>query len=117
MQTAAALKEQHFSQVALCYQNDNKYLLSGEDFQAIGQEYGVQNVAYTVRTFPEKLRSASGEKSFQTHRGGVLYVMNKQMANFNIMNRQWYLSDILQKRKAIEDSKRPKTFAKDEDVF
>lgn len=117
LQTAAALKEQRFDDVALCYENKVQYLLSGDDFNVIGNEFGMQNVAYTVRMFPEKLRLKDGSQAFETHRGGILYVMNKQMSDFHDMNRQWYLSDILQKRKAIEDSKRPTTFAKDEDVF
>ncbi|MBU1467250.1 MAG: hypothetical protein KJ609_18515 [Gammaproteobacteria bacterium] len=117
LQTAAALKEQHFHDVALCYEDTVQYLLSGDDFNVIGNEFGVRNVAYTVRMFPEKLRLKDGSQAFEAHRGGILYVMNKQMSDFHDMNRQWYLSDILQKRKAIEDSKRPTTFAKDEDVF
>ena len=117
LQTAAALKEQRFHDVALCYKNKVQYLLSGDDFKVIGNEFGMQNVAYTVRMFPEKLRFKDGSQAFEAHRGGILYVMNKQMSDFNEMNSEWYFSDVLQKRKAIEDSKRPTTFAKDEDVF
>lgn len=117
MQTAAILKDQKFHDVVLCYAGKVQYVLSGDDFRVIGNEFGLQNVAYTVRTFPQKLRLKEGSKPFEVHRGGLLYVMNKQMMDFNKMNSQWYLSDILQKRKTIEDSKRPSAFAKDEDVF
>ena len=117
LQTAAALENHPFQNVGLCDQERIKFILSGEDFLAIGKEFGSQNVMYTLRTFPEKLSLPDGSRAFVAHRGGVIYVMNKQMSDFDKMNRDWYLNEILTKRQADKAAKRPKTFAKDDDVF
>ncbi|MEL0638493.1 hypothetical protein V6259_17215 [Marinomonas sp. TI.3.20] len=117
LQVAAKLKNQEYEQIILCHHRKTEFLLSGKNFSKIGHEFGKQNVLYTLRTFPEKLRLADGSKAFSRHQGGVLYVMNQQMKDFKIVNLDWYLSDILRTRQAEKDIKRPKSFAKDEDVF
>lgn len=117
LQTAAALKSQRFQDVALCYQNKVQFLLSGEDFLVLGQEYGVQNLAYTVRMFPEKLRLNDGSAAFEVHRGGLLYVMNKQMIDYRNMHLDWYWRDVVARKNALIDAKRPTVFAEDNDVF
>lgn len=117
LQIAAALQEHTYKQVGLCYDNQIRFLLSGEHFNGIGRELGVQNVAYTLRTFPEKLTFPDGTSAFQMYNGGLLYVMGKQMADVNILHRDWYLNDILEKRQADKEAKRPTEFASDDEVF
>lgn len=117
LQTAEHFKGRSFEKVALCFRNENRFMLSGDDFRVMGEEFGVQNPAYTIRTFPEKLTTTQGAAAFATHKGGVLYLMRVQMADFNQMHAQWYLNDLLAERAAAKDAKRPKVFAPDEEVF
>lgn len=117
LQTAEHFKDRDFEKVSLCFRKENRFVLDGRDFKVIGQEFGVQNPAYTIRTFPEKLSTAKGEAAFETHQGGLLYLMRVQMADFNEMHSQWYLSDLVAEREAAKDVRRPKVFAPDEEVF
>ncbi|GAB3481647.1 hypothetical protein [Marinomonas epiphytica] len=117
LQAAAELKEQSYHSIFLCYLGQTRYVLSGYDFSVIGEDFGRQNIMFTVRTFPEKLKLPDGKRAFDKHRGGIIYVANKQIADFSIMNKNWYLNDIVKIRQAEKDARRPKFFAKDEDVF
>ena len=117
LHTAAQLKDRGFDQVNLCFRKHTRFILSGEHFVALGEELGVQNPAYTIRTFPEKLKKSDGQQAFEMHQGGVLYLMREQMADFSRMNEVWYLSDLIREREARKDALRPKSFAPDDEVF
>lgn len=117
MQTAEHFQSELFDQVVLCFRNKGRFVLSGQHFRQIGEEFGVQNPVYTIRTFPEKLKTLTGEVAFTSHRGGALYQMRMQMEDFNRMHNEWYLGDLLAEWEAVKESKRPKVFSKDEEVF
>lgn len=117
LQTADLLKGNSYEKVELCFRNKTKFFLGGDDFKVIGEEFGEQNPMYTIRTFPEKLTLLDGTKAYKTHKGGVLYLMRVQMADFQDMNSKWFMSDLVSEMKAEKDAKRPKKFAPDEEVF
>ncbi|ELF6478356.1 hypothetical protein RA805_003669 [Vibrio cholerae] len=117
LQTADLLKENNYEKVELCFRNKTKFVLGGDDFKVIGEEFGEQNPMYTIRTFPEKLTLLDGTKAYETHNGGALYLMRVQMADFQDMNGNWFMNDLVSEMKAEKEAKRPKEFAPDEDVF
>ena len=116
-QTAAQFKEQAFAKVFLCFRGMDKFVLDGVEFQTIGTEYGTQNPVYTVRTFPEKLTTMTGEKAFPARAGGVLYLVRVQMEDFGELNKAWYIDALLAEAKSKRDAEKPKVFAEDRDAF
>ena len=72
---------------------------------------------YTVRTFPEKLSLPDGQAAYETHNGGLFYLMRVQMEDFNDMNNVWYMNELAAEQKAKTDAQRPTEFALDEEVF
>jgi hypothetical protein len=91
LQYAQAMKAEQFKRVELAYQGRTKFILGGEDFRQMGVEYGDQNPMYTMRTFPEKLRTAEGLPAFETIEGGALGVLGAQMEQFGEFHRKWYI--------------------------
>lgn len=89
------LKDRTFSKVILSFRGTPKFVLDGEDFKIIGQEFEYQNPIYTIRTLPEKLQTPQGKQAFESWSGGVLGVLNAQMEDVNEMGYQWYLEDLL----------------------
>ncbi len=93
LQYADRIKERRFDDIALAYKGSIKFKVEGTYFRTLGEEYGVQNVLYTIRTFPEHLKTPAGTHAYPEWTGGLLGVMNKQMEDFSDFHRQWYLSD------------------------
>lgn len=94
LQFAQTQKEASFSLVKLAHQGTVKFQLKGEYFRTLGQEYGVQNPVYTMRTFPENVFRLDGSPAFSTWTGGLLGVVVKQMEDFNEFHKQWYIADL-----------------------
>jgi hypothetical protein len=117
LQTADLLKENSYEKVELCFRNKTKFFLGGDEFKVIGEEFGEQNPMYTIRTFPEKITLLDGSNAYEMHKGGVLYLMGVQMADFQDMNGKWFMNDLVSEIEAEKDAKRPKEFAPDEEVF
>lgn len=92
---ADAVKDRHFDKVILAYRGAPRFILDGDDFHRIGQEFDVQNPVYTLRTFPEKLTTMDGHPAFGRWTGGMLGVLNAQLEDLNALGRRWYLDDIL----------------------
>ncbi|WP_419256041.1 hypothetical protein ACN2C6_19220 (plasmid) [Caulobacter sp. ErkDOM-YI] len=89
-QASEALGERKFSQVRLARLGHVVFVLSGEDFSALGQAYGQgENPIYLVRTLPEKLQTVSGAPAFDTWTGGWLGVLGKQMEDSNTFAQAW----------------------------
>ena len=93
LQFAERMKEKRFDDVELAYKGKTKFKLEGSFFRTLGHEYGSQNVIYTIRTFPENLKTPAGNRAYPEWSGGWLGVMNKQMEDFNDFHKQWYLSE------------------------
>ena len=94
LQFAEKLKERDFERIIFASKGEAKFYLKGEDFKALGVEYGEQNPIYTMRTFPEKLYTPDGDAAFSRWTGGVLGVASKQMEDFLEFHRQWYINDL-----------------------
>jgi hypothetical protein len=94
LQYAQAMKGRHFARVILAWHGTKKFVLDGDYFQQLGQEYESQNPMYTIRTFPTHLTAMDGSKPFTEYVGGVLGVLEKEMEQFSDFNEQWYIRDM-----------------------
>jgi len=92
---AEEFKDREFREVRLAYKGRTKFILDGNDFSEIGRENSWQNPVYTIRTFPEKLRTPDGRRAYSSFSGGMLGVLSAQMGNVNEITRDWYLNDIV----------------------
>jgi hypothetical protein len=99
LQFAESQKEHRYEQVVLASYGEKKFIIPGDYFQQLGQEYGSQNPMYTVRTFPQHLTDMNGAHPFPEYTGGILGVLNKELEEFNEMNKQWFLNDYIAKHK------------------
>lgn len=91
LQYAEAMKSEQFERVELAYQGRTRFILGGDDFRQMGVEHEDQNPIYTMRTFPEKLRTPEGLPAFETIEGGDLGVFGAQMEQFGEFHRKWYV--------------------------
>ena len=94
LQYASQLKDKRFEKILLQAEGTDKFILKGEYFQTLGNEYGTQNPVYTMRTFPEHVYKLDGSPAFETWSGGMLGVLSKQMEDFGTFNQQWYINDL-----------------------
>lgn len=94
LQYASALSSKKFERVELSSKGKTKFILKGDYFQQLGEEYGKQNPVYTMRTFSENLYDIEGMKSFGSWTGGVLGVLGKQMEDFAEFHKKWYIEDM-----------------------
>jgi hypothetical protein len=90
LQYAEAVKHRRFDRVELAFRGETKFVLDGASFRTIGVEYADQNPIFTIRTFPEKLRTPDGRAAFEKRDGGLLVVTTEQMNDFGEFNRRWY---------------------------
>lgn len=100
---AHALKDKRFDAVALAWKGDTRFLLAGERFQTIGQEWPAQNPIYVIRTLQEDLATPDGQPAFGVWTGGWLGVMGKQMEDHNKFHHQWWLDDLASAAAANQD--------------
>lgn len=96
LQYAKSIKSSVFNDITLSYKGNPKFLLKGDFFHTLGEEFGTQNPIYTIRTFPENVFKLDGTAAFGTWTGGWLGVVGKQMEDFNEFHKQWYIADIAQ---------------------
>jgi hypothetical protein len=87
-------RSKEFAKVKLSHAGNEKFLMTGEYFKRLGQEFAEQNPVYTIRTMPENIYKTDGTSAFGTWTGGILGVIGKQMEDFNEFHRQWYISDL-----------------------
>ena len=94
LQYASKLKEKSFDTVLLQSKGKTKFVLEGDYFKELGDEYGTQNPVYTMRTFTEHVYTPDGKEAFGTWTGGLLGVLNKQMEDFSEFHKKWYVEDM-----------------------
>ena len=93
LQYAEKIKSKKFKTVELQFRGRPKFLVGGDYFQQLGEEYSNQNPVYTMRTFPENLRNPDGTRAYSEWTGGWLGVINQQMQDFNDFHKKWYAND------------------------
>jgi len=93
LMTSQTLKDKDFEFVELAFKGTSKFKLKGKFFKKIGEEYGVQNSIYTIRTFPMHVYSMEGKAMYSEWTGGLFGVYAKQMEDMNDFNKKWYLDN------------------------
>jgi hypothetical protein len=99
LQFAQSQKDRHYDKVILAAYGEKKFTIPGSYFHDLGVEYGEQNPMYTIRSFPQHVTDMNGIQPFPEYTGGVLGVLNKELEEFNDMNKQWYQNDYMSKHK------------------
>ena len=94
---AEAMKDRSFNNVRIAFRGKTKFVLGGDDFKEIGENWSWQNPVYVTRTFPEKLMTPAGEKAYDTWTGGLLDGAGRQMQDVNDFARKWFLEDFLRR--------------------
>jgi hypothetical protein len=89
-QAAEALKGRHFGKVTLSRGAKTVFILPGEDFAELGEEFAAgQNPLYLMRTLPEKLVLPDGRQAFGSWSGGILGVLGEQLEDMNDFAGAW----------------------------
>jgi hypothetical protein len=91
IQFAHELRDREFDRVYLAWKGDVRFVLKGDYFRRLGQEYGLENALYTLRTLPENLYTPDGQKAFDTWTGGLLGVLTRQMEDLHEFHVRWFL--------------------------
>jgi hypothetical protein len=91
---AQEMKDESFETVELAHRGTTKFILDAAYFRKLGHERDYQNPAYTIRTFPENLRTLTGGSSYGQWTGGMIGVLTEQMNDFNDFHDKWYLDDL-----------------------
>lgn len=91
---AEKMQGEYFETVILAFRGEEKFMLDGFYFRTLGRERNTQNPAYTIRTFPENLKTPTGLSAYPEWTGGLIGVLNKQMEDFNDFHDKWYLDDL-----------------------
>jgi hypothetical protein len=94
LQFAHSVDSREFTSVGLAFRGQTRFLLAGQYFKKLGEEYGSQNPVYTMRTFSENVFKPDGSSAYPTWTGGLIGVMGKELEQFNDFHKQWYLSDV-----------------------
>lgn len=89
LQYAKRLESRKFSSVLLAQNGKTIFLLKGDYFKQLGDEYGAQNVIYTLRTLPENVYELDGSHAFSSWSGGWLGVILHQAEDLNDFYRRW----------------------------
>ena len=95
LQVSSVLKDVQFERIVLAHRGEAKFILRGEYFHEIGEEYGRQNPVYTMRTFPAHLYRPDGTSAYSSWAGGLLGIVSRQMEDFTDFHRKWYLADLV----------------------
>jgi hypothetical protein len=89
-QAAAALKDRSFGSVTFARSGKTAFRMSGEDFRDVGTAFASgENPLFLMRTFPEKLRTSTGESAYGSWSGGWLGVLVQQMEDVNAFANDW----------------------------
>lgn len=94
LQFAQAMKGRSFEKVVLAHRGDPRFMLRGDYFQQLGEEYDIQNPVYTLRTMPQNVLELDGSPAFETWTGGLLGVVGGQLEDFNTLHARWYIEDM-----------------------
>jgi len=95
LQFAERQKDRSFKNVELSFKGEHRFLMEGDYFRKLGQEYSGQNPAYTLRMLPQNLYKPNGSRAFGEWTGGFIGVLTRQMEDFSSWHRAWYIDDLV----------------------
>jgi len=95
LQFAERQKDRSFKNVELSFKGEHRFLMEGDYFRKLGQEYNDQNPAYTLKTLPQNLYKPDGSRAFGEWTGGFIGVLTRQMEDFSNWHRAWYINDLV----------------------
>jgi hypothetical protein len=107
LQFAEAERTQTFASVHLAFRGQPRFILHGDYFKKLGDEYSTQNPVYTMRTFTENVFRMDGSRAYPTWTGGLIGVVAKQTEQFGDFHKEWYLNDLLTRMALAPDAGRP----------
>jgi hypothetical protein len=93
LQFASKMKGESFDKVLLASAGTVKFVLDGDYFKQLGQEFGTQNPVYTMRTFPSRVKRPDGSVAYGEWTGGLLGVASKQLEDFGNFFDRWLVLD------------------------
>jgi len=97
LQIAESQKSVNYSTVILSFRGYSKFYLKGQFFQTLGKDFERQNPIYTMRIFPSNLYLLNHELAYDSGAtGGLLWVLARQMENFDDFSKRWYLDEFLE---------------------
>ena len=99
LEYAKEQKGHQYQRIMLAAYGQKKFVVPGDYFQQLGQEYDAQNPVYTIRTFSHHVSTMDGAKPFPAPDGGLLWVLKEEMEQFNDFNKRWYLDEFLARHK------------------
>jgi len=99
LQFAKEQKDHRYQRIMLAAYGQKKFVVPGDYFQQLGQEYDAQNPVYTIRTFSHHVSTMDGAKPFPEPDGGILWELKEEMEQFNDFNKRWYLDEFLARHK------------------
>jgi hypothetical protein len=91
---AEKMKDSECDTVELACRGKSKFKLDGSYLRKLGRELDFQNPTYTIRTFPQNVKTILDIDAYPKWSGGVLGVLNKQMEDFNDFHDKWYLDEL-----------------------
>jgi len=94
LQFAESQKDRHYRSVILSCRGEPKFLIPGDYFRTLGEEYDFQNPVYTMRTFPYEITTIDGQPVFQPPQGGLLYVLGVEIEDFTEFHDRWYMDEM-----------------------
>lgn len=119
LQTSELLRERSFQTVDLCFRGESKFSLDGAYFQEVGKSFPDIKPLAVMGEIPLHLTLPNGDKAYTADPDarGLFGLVTANLENFSDMNDHWYLDEIRAEMQAEIESKRPKTFAKEEEIF
>lgn len=94
LQYAQAMKDSRVKSVILAAKGKKKFILDGDYFNQLGEEYDLQNPMYTIRTFPLHVTNMDGTQPYAEYTGGIFAVLGKEMEQFSDLHRKWYIEEL-----------------------
>jgi hypothetical protein len=77
LEYAKEQKDHQYQRIMLAAYGQKKFIVPGDYFQQLGQEYDAQNPVYTIRTFSHHVSTMDGAKPFPAPDGGLLWVLKE----------------------------------------
>ena len=90
LEGAAAVKDRHYKTLALARSGREVFVMSGDDFQELGREFGQGvDVVGMIRALPEYLVTVDGHQAFPTREGDELEVSVKELGDAKRFAEDW----------------------------